>query len=278
MPELPEVETIVRALSRGGRDGLPVVGQTLTGVRVLWPRSIASPSLGEFMERIPGQKVKDVTRRGKFICLNLSSDALLVHLRMSGDLRVEAPDGSGQPLPLKPHDRVVFEFEGGQRLAFNDARKFGRIWLAQDPQTVTGSLGPEPLDPAFAWEDLYRRLHASGRQLKPLLLDQTFLAGLGNIYTDEALFAAGLHPSLAAKALSEEQAERLWTAIRAVLQEGILRNGASIDWVYRGGNFQNHFRVYRRTGLPCAVCGTPIQRMEIGQRSTHYCPVCQPKG
>jgi formamidopyrimidine-DNA glycosylase len=111
-----------------------------------------------------------------------------------------------------------------------------------------------------------------------LLLDQTFLAGLGNIYTDEALFAAGLHPSLAANTLSEEQAERLWTAIRAVLQEGILRNGASFDWVYRGGNFQYHFRVYRRTGQPCAVCGSPIQRMVIGQRSTHFCPVCQPEG
>jgi formamidopyrimidine-DNA glycosylase len=202
----------------------------------------------------------------------------MVHLRMSGDLRVEGPDSSGQVHPLQPHDRVVFDFEGGLRMAFNDARKFGRIWLTADPGTVTGSLGPEPLAPGFTWEELYRRLHASARRLKPLLLDQTFMAGLGNIYTDEALFAAGLHPSLAANTLSEEQAERLWTAIRAVLQEGILRNGASFDWVYRGGNFQNYFRVYRRTGQPCAVCGSPIQRMVIGQRSTHFCPVCQPEG
>jgi formamidopyrimidine-DNA glycosylase len=278
MPELPEVETIVQALRRGGRDGLPVTGQTLAGVRVLWARTIAVPALLEFQKRIPGQVVKDVYRRGKFVCLQLTQDVLLVHLRMSGDLRVEGPVSGGQALPLQPHDRVVFEFEAGLRLAFNDARKFGRIWLTADSQTVTGKLGPEPLSPDFTWEELYRRLHASGRRLKPLLLDQSFLAGLGNIYTDEALFAAGLHPSLAANILSEEQAERLWTAIRAVLQEGILRNGASIDWVYRGGNFQNHFRVYQRTGQPCLVCGSPIQRMVIGQRGTHFCPVCQPKG
>jgi len=278
MPELPEVETIVQALRRGGRDGLPVVGETLAGVQVLWPRTIAVPSLPEFHRRIPGQTVKDVTRRGKFVCLQLTHDVLLVHLRMSGDLRVDGLNDSGQLLPLQPHDRAVFAFESGLRLAFNDARKFGRIWLVDDPQTVTGSLGPEPLDPGFAWEELYRRLHASARRLKPLLLDQSFLAGLGNIYTDEALFAAGLHPSMAANTLSEEHAERLWTAIRAVLQEGILRNGASIDWVYRGGNFQNHFRVYRRTGQPCMVCGTSIQRKIIGQRSTHFCPVCQPEG
>jgi formamidopyrimidine-DNA glycosylase len=273
MPELPEVETIARALRQGGRDGLPLVGQTLAGAQVSWPRAVATPSLAEFQQRIPGQTVQDVYRRGKFVCFQLSRDTMLVHLRMSGDLRVET-HGAGE----QPHDRVVFEFSSGLRLAFNDARKFGRIWLTNDPQTVTGELGPEPLDPGFTWEELYRRLRATRRRLKPLLLDQTFLAGLGNIYTDEALFAAGLHPFLAANRLSEEQAERLWTAIRAVLQEGILRNGASIDWVYRGGNFQDYFRVYRRTGQPCTVCGTLIQRRVMGQRSTHFCPVCQPEG
>lgn len=279
MPELPEVETIVRALRYGGRDGLPVLGRELAGVQVQWERSIAAPPLPEFQERIVGQAVTGVYRRGKFVCLKLAPDTLLIHLRMSGDLRVESTlDENGEARPRQPHDRVVFEFAGGLHMAFNDARKFGRIWLAADPNQVTGQLGPEPLAPAFTWEDLYCMLHASGRRLKPLLLDQNFLAGLGNIYTDEALFAAGLHPSLAANTLSEEQAERLWTAVRAVLQEGIERNGASIDWVYRGGNFQNHFRVYQRTGKPCIVCGSPIQRQVVGQRSTHFCPVCQPAG
>ena len=277
MPELPEVETIVRALRQGGRQGPPLPGRKIQSASLLWERSLAEPAPAEFTRRLPGQTVEEIGRRGKFIILQLDRDALLIHLRMSGDLRVEAPDASGQLPPLQPHDRAQFIFESGMRLAFNDPRKFGRIWLTHDPQTVIGDLGPEPLDPAFTWEELYHLLHASRGRLKSLLLDQTFLAGLGNIYTDEALFAAGLHPFLAANTLSEEQVERLWTAIRAVLQEGILRNGASIDWVYRGGNFQEAFRVYRRTGQPCLVCGTPIQRRVIGQRSTHYCPVCQPE-
>ena len=116
------------------------------------------------------------------------------------------------------------------------------------------------------------------RQLKPLLLDQTFLAGLGNIYTDEALHLAGLHPLTPANRLDPAEAARLLEAIRAILQDGIRRNGASIDWVYRGGDFQNNFRVYQRTGQPCPVCGTPVERIMVGQRCTHFCPVCQPQG
>ncbi|HEX9019391.1 MAG TPA: zinc finger domain-containing protein, partial [Anaerolineaceae bacterium] len=114
------------------------------------------------------------------------------------------------------------------------------------------------------------------RQLKPLLLDQTFLAGLGNIYADEALFAARLHPLRNSSTLTQEEAGRLWTGIRAVLAEGIRRNGASIDWAYRGGDFQNHFMVYQRTGLPCYTCGSPVERITVGQRGTHFCPHCQP--
>src|SRR5450759_2632903 len=276
MPELPEVETIVRALRQGGRNGPPVVEKILADVQVLWARSISSPAVSEFQEQIRGQVVKDVYRRSKFICLKLDRDTLLVHLRMSGDLRVEIPKNeNGQPRKVEPHDRVVFEFTDGLWMVFNDARKFGRIWLATDPQQVTSGLGPEPLGPAFVWEILYQRLQSSHRQLKPLLLDQGFLAGLGNIYADESLYAARLHPSRSANSLSKDEAERLLKAIRSVLEEGIRRNGASIDWVYRGGNFQNYFRVYQRTGQPCAECGSLIQRRVVGQRSTHFCPLCQ---
>ncbi len=278
MPELPEVETIVRALRQGGRNGPPVVEKILADVQVLWARSISSPAVSEFQEQIRGQVVEDVYRRGKFICLKLDRDTLLVHLRMSGDLRVEIPKNeNGQPRKVEPHDRVVFEFADGSWMVFNDARKFGRIWLAAEPQQVIAGLGPEPLDPTFGWEDLYQRLQSTHRQLKPLLLDQGFLAGLGNIYTDESLYSARLHPSRSANSLSKDEAERLLAAIRAVLEEGIRRNGASIDWVYRGGNFQNYFRVYQRTGQPCARCGSLIQRRVVGQRSTHFCPVCQPE-
>jgi formamidopyrimidine-DNA glycosylase len=145
-----------------------------------------------------------------------------------------------------------------------------------DPTDLFKGLGPEPLDENFGPEELYRRLQACKRQVKPLLLDQSFLAGVGNIYSDEALHLAGIHPRSASHHLSPLQAERLWGSIRQVLNEGIRLQGASIDWVYRGGDFQNHFRVYRRTGLPCPECGTVIERTVVGQRSTHFCPTCQP--
>jgi formamidopyrimidine-DNA glycosylase len=139
-----------------------------------------------------------------------------------------------------------------------------------------GDLGPEPLDEGFTPEDFFARIHATRRQLKPLLLDQKFLAGLGNIYADEALNLAKLHPLTPANALTVQQAAHLLEGIRTVLRDGIQRNGASIDWVYRGGDFQNYFRVYQRTGLPCPKCGTPIARIIVGQRGTHFCPYCQP--
>ncbi len=278
MPELPEVETIARGLRLGGQVGPPVVGRVLVEAQVFWPRSIASPEVAEFLHRLPGQAVEDVYRRGKFICLKLASDTLLVHLRMSGDLRVEASaTAEGDPQPLKKHDRAVFHFEDGMQLIFNDARKFGRLWLAGDPEEVFADLGPEPFDPSLTPAVLHEKLLCTRRPLKSLLLDQSFIAGLGNIYADEALHVAKLHPMMKANSLDLGQSERLLVAIRQVLQEGIARNGASIDWVYRGGDFQNNFRVYQRTGKPCQVCGTPIQRRVIGQRSTHFCPVCQPE-
>lgn len=273
MPELPEVETIVRALQNGGRNGPALPGQRVESVRLLWQRTLAEPGEAEFLTRLPGQTVQRISRRAKLIQIQLDRDTLLVHLRMSGDLRVEPDDA-----PPALHDRLLIRFASGLRLAFNDTRKFGRAWLVSDPAVLTAAYGPEPLDEAFTPADFYSRLHATRRQLKPLLLDQGFLAGLGNIYTDEALHLAGLHPLTTSDRLDEADAARLLEAIRSVLNEGIRRNGASIDWVYRGGDFQNYFRVYGRTGQPCPVCGTPIQRTVIGQRSSHFCPVCQPQG
>lgn len=281
MPELPEVETIARALREGGRDGDPILGAVIRRAQVLWVRTLAAPAPEDFMTRVPGQVIQSVGRRGKFLVIGLSSDSLLIHLRMSGDLRVEPLTGpDGGPLPARPHDRLLLDLEAGRRglrLAFNDPRKFGRVWLARDPLQVLGGLGPEPLDPQFSASDLYRQLRQARRQIKPLLLDQTFLAGLGNIYTDEALHLAGIHPLRISSTLSEEEAARLWEAVRAVLNEGIRRNGASIDWVYRGGGFQNAFQVYGRAGKPCPQCGAPVVKIAVGQRGTHFCPVCQPE-
>jgi formamidopyrimidine-DNA glycosylase len=271
MPELPEVETIAHLLCNGGNDQPALVGHTILGADLLWNRTLAEPSPREFTNRIIGQAIEDVGRRGKFIYFRLSRDWLLIHLRMSGDLLVKPSTDAPQT-----HDRLLLKLTDDIMLVFNDARKFGRVWLVDEVDKVTGSLGPEPLDEGFTSYDLFERLHATHRQLKPLLLDQTFIAGLGNIYVDEALNLAKLHPLTPSNSLNQEQATRLLTSIRIVLNDGIARNGASIDWVYRGGDFQNYFRVYQRTGLPCPECGTPVARIIVGQRGTHFCPTCQP--
>lgn len=277
MPELPEVETIRRYLQNGGRDYPSILGRTISSARVYWPKSLAEPDAAALTRRIAGRRVESIGRRGKYLLLHLPPTNLLIHLRMSGDLRVEPIASDNQP-----HDRVFLDFVllPGEphrwRLAFNDTRKFGRIWLVDDPDRILGNLGPEPLEDSFTSEWLAAALSTRRRQLKPLLLDQGFIAGLGNIYTDEALHRAGLHPLTLANAVTQTQAARLWQSIRLVLQEGIDRQGASIDWVYRGGDFQNYFRVYQRTGQPCPVCGTPIERLVVGQRGTHFCPRCQP--
>ncbi len=281
MPELPEVETIARTLRP------QLVGQSIIDADLRWARTLASPPARKFREQVKGQQIVGVARRAKFLDLQLADYHLFVHLRMSGDLFIK--DGDYKPAK---HDRLILRFsaftapspaqaiaEDGdlsiKHLVFNDTRKFGRVWLTDDPESVTGSLGPEPLSDAFTADWLFEALRSRRRRLKPLLLDQTFLAGLGNIYTDEALHMANLHPLAASDSVKQKQAERLWETIRATLNEGIRRNGASIDWVYRGGEFQNYFRVYDREGQPCPVCGTKIKRLVIGQRGTHICPRCQ---
>lgn len=269
MPELPEVETIVRGLRAANN----IVGKTIQNSQVLWKRSLAVPLPGEFQQLVKDQQVMSVERRGKFILIRLNRLSLLIHLRMSGDIFVE----SGESSRNIKHDRVILEFSDGSRLAFNDTRKFGRVWLVEDSQSVLDKLGPEPLDDALTPELFLEKLSRSKRQIKPLLLDQTFIAGLGNIYTDEALFIAGIHPSTPANMISADKAVNLLNAIHEVLLEGIKRNGASIDWVYRGGDFQNYFNVYQRDGEACCRCGTLIKRITIGQRGTHFCPHCQPR-
>jgi len=277
MPELPEVETIVSAL-RDGRSEYrtSVMGLQIRDAVVLWTKTLASPGENEFKERILGQAITGLSRRGKFLDFSLTLDHLLIHLRMSGDLRMEiSNDERGNPKAFEKHDRLALNFTEGSRLVFNDTRKFGRVWLTAFAEEVTGGLGPEPLDENFSPAQFHQMLISRGRQLKPLLMDQTFIAGLGNIYADEALHLAKLHPLTNTHTITPVQSEKLLKAIREVLNEGIRRNGASIDWVYRGGNFQNYFRVYGRTGEPCPVCGTPIERLVVGQRGTHICPNCQ---
>ena len=281
MPELPEVETIARSLrnntgpvftpGQGLADRPGIIGRTIHVASINWARSIAVPDASGFQTQIAGQRITGVARRGKFLVIRLDLDWLLIHLRMSGDIRVEALDAALD----QPHDRVTLNFMDGARLVFNDPRKFGRMWLVNDPMSVLGALGPEPLSTDLTDEHFFNMLQQRQVGVKTLLMDQHFIAGLGNIYTDEALHLAGIHPLQKAGSLSADQAVRLLQAIRRVLLEGIERNGASIDWVYRGGDFQNYFRVYQRTGEACLECGTPIERIVVGQRGTHFCPRCQ---
>ncbi|MCK4413099.1 MAG: bifunctional DNA-formamidopyrimidine glycosylase/DNA-(apurinic or apyrimidinic site) lyase [Candidatus Eisenbacteria sp.] len=279
MPELPEVETICRRLREGwtpanGSSPMPaLIGRRITGSRLSWARTLAMPSPQTFRRRLRGQRVRAISRRGKFIVLQLSRDVMLVHLRMSGSLLIEP-----QTATLSPHCRLCIDLGSRWRLVFRNPRKFGRVWLTADPAAILDPLGPEPLAPTFTAAGLATRLAGRGRQIKSLLLDQTFLAGLGNIYTDESLFRAGIHPLRRADTLAPEEVRRLWRVIRQVLREAIRHNGTSFDNVYDGGGFLQRLRVYQRTGEPCRNCGTEIARMLVAQRGTHYCPQCQTLG
>lgn len=263
MPELPEVETYARGLR-------PLIGRTFQGARVFWPRSV--PTGPDLLDaRIRGQSIQDVTRRGKYIVFTLTDDYLLVHLKMTGELRV-APAGD----PPDPHARIVFDLDGGDELRFHDPRKFGRVYLVATASEVTGALGPEPLADDFTPDSLAARLAKRRGRLKSLLLDQTFVAGVGNIYADEALHRAGLHPLRPAHTLSQEEGARLFAAIREVLAQGIANRGTHLDWAYTQGTNQNALQVFHRHGQPCPTCGATVVRILVGQRGTHFCPVCQP--
>ena len=266
MPELPEVETIARVLRP------QLLGRTIILSQVFWERSLSGLTSEQFGSQITGQQILGVSRRAKYLDIQLADYHLFIHLRMSGDLTIKT--AAYQP---EKHDRLILKLSDGSQLVFNDTRKFGRAWLTTRPEDVIGALGPEPLDPGFTPQLLHARLIERHRQIKPLLLDQAFLSGLGNIYADEALHLSRIHPLRNSDTISIDEAGRLHGAIQTVLLAGIEHNGASFDWVYRGGGFQNYFRVYGREGQPCPVCGASIQRIVVGQRGTHFCPHCQEK-
>lgn len=269
MPELPEVETSIRALRE------PLIGETFTEARIYWPRHIDRPDPQTFQERITGLRVKDISRRGKYMVFSLTGgETLIIHLRMTGHVSVVRGDE-----PVLDHTHTILGLASGKELRFRDTRKFGRVYLVRDPQEVLAKLGPEPLASDFTPDVLARQLERRSMRLKSLLLDQTFIAGVGNIYADEALFYAGLHPERAADTLQREDIERLHAAIQKVLRMGIAREGASIDRYRKPdgtrGDMQNAVAVFRRSGAPCYECGAPIQRIVLGGRSTHFCPLCQ---
>lgn len=269
MPELPEVENVARMLKP------EVVGRRIVEAQVLWPRTVARPAPEAFCQGVVGREVTSVGRRGKVLTLGLSGGGwLLVHLRMSGRLLLERPEG-----PAPAHLRVALRLHDGWELRFVDPRKFGRLWLVEDPAEVLGSLGPEPLDAAFSLEAFRARLAGRRARIKPLLLDQQFLAGVGNIYADEALFLARVHPCRAAGSLTEAEVERLYGALREVLAAAILDGGTTLSAYRRPdgspGEHQALLQVFRRAGEPCPRCGTPVARVVVGGRGTYFCPRCQ---
>jgi formamidopyrimidine-DNA glycosylase len=271
MPELPEVETVVSEL----RDAL--IGRTITAVTVRWARTVAMPDPTTFAAALCGRSIGGVTRRGKWVALSLEpAGILLIHLRMSGRLLLEAADG-----PEESHTRVVLGLDNGQRLRFSDPRKFGRMALVDQPECLLGGLGPEPLAEDFTAERLAQMLGTRRTRIKPLLLDQRFLAGLGNIYTDEALWQAGIHPLRPANSLSAAEVACLHQAIRQVLTAAVAARGTTLeDTRYVGpngvpGEFAARLAVYGHAGQPCPRCGTPITRCVVGGRGTYICPQCQ---
>lgn len=265
MPELPEVETIVRTYRPR------LAGRRIAAFASAWAKNCI-PGAAQVRRGIVGRRILDLTRRAKFIVFHLDDGGcLLVHLRMSGRLEWAAEhDGA------LDHVRARWDLDDGSRLLFCDARKFGRILFTRDFAAATAGLGPEPLARGFTVAVLEGLLHRRHRQLKPLLLDQSLLAGLGNIYTDEALFHAGLHPAARSDQLTRPQAQRLHGAIRHILRLAIRHHGTSLDWIYPGGWMQEHLAVYGRADEPCRRCGTTIVALRIAQRGTHICPRCQP--
>ncbi len=267
MPELPEVETIAR------RFRPELTGRRIEAFVSRWARQ-ASPSVAAVRAGVVGRRIESLERRAKFLVFALHDGGrMLVHLRMSGRLELADP----RPTTDSPrHVRAIWSLDDGRRLLFCDARKFGRIVYAPAGASPLDGLGVEPLSREFTPERLRSQLSSSRRPIKPLLLDQAVIAGIGNIYADESLHRARIHPLRAARSLERGEIRALHGAIRAVLSEAIRRNGTSFDWIYPSGGMQHHLRVYGRTGETCGACGAVIVALRVGQRGTHICPNCQP--
>ena len=278
MPELPEVEVVRLGVERG------VVGRTVSRIDVLHPRAIRRHGAGErdFVDLLTGRTVLAALRRGKYLWLPLDSgDALVGHLGMSGQLLVVPADK-----PLEKHLRVLLSFaDGGRQLRFVDQRTFGGLFVSAggaDLPDDIAHIARDPLDPAFDGGDFHTRLRRRSTGIKRALLDQSLISGVGNIYSDEALWRARLHYARDTGSMRRPETERLLLAVREVLSESLAAGGTSFDALYVSvegvsGDFERELAVYGREGEPCLTCGTPIRRDHFMNRSTFYCPRCQPK-
>ncbi|MFC2002342.1 bifunctional DNA-formamidopyrimidine glycosylase/DNA-(apurinic or apyrimidinic site) lyase [Chloroflexota bacterium] len=270
MPELPEVETIKNEL-------LPyVVGRQISRVTLFWAGIVRQPSAEEFCSRLEGRRILGLSRRGKYLIFNPgNSEALIVHLRMTGSLLVVPASA-----PPEKFVRAIIYLNNETAIHFRDPRKFGVMWLVKDASLVTNKLGPEPLEADFTPKVLAQRLNNRSAPIKAILCDQNFIAGIGNMYADEALFAARIHPLRLGRSLSWEEIERLYHAIQQILRAAINDKGASVENYFRpGGELGTaHFQfqvAHRLGGNFCPVCGTLIERITVRNRGTYFCPKCQ---
>ncbi|HEU4673126.1 MAG TPA: bifunctional DNA-formamidopyrimidine glycosylase/DNA-(apurinic or apyrimidinic site) lyase [Candidatus Limnocylindrales bacterium] len=268
MPELPEVETVARDLRP------LIVGAEIEGATASWPRTLRNLTPEAFDAAVRGRRIEAVGRRGKQLVVDLSGRAALtIHLKMTGQLFVVPRDR-----PADPYVRLVLRLADGRDVRFRDIRKFGRVGFYEGVDDPLAELGAEPLDDELSVREFRRLIRSRRGRLKPLLLDQTFLAGVGNIYADEALWRARLHPLRSASSLRRPDEARLYRALRDVLTEAVEHRGSSIDDYTApegDGEMQDRLDVYGRTGQACRRCGRPIRRVVVGGRATHFCSWCQ---
>jgi len=267
MPELPEVETIKNELSPW------VTGQSFTQVTIFDTDLVPETSAGEFRRGLTGQTTQSLERRGKYLIFNLGNQSLIMHFRMTGALLVN-------PKGIDRYARAVFQLSNDIQLVFIDRRRLGLMWLAGNAEAIVGKLGPEPLSEGFTPGILGQGLSQHHIPIKAALIDQGLVAGIGNMYADEALFAARIHPLRKADTLPTEEIQSLYCSIREVLRSAIGSKGASVDTYVRPegqlGTAQFNFQVAHRGGEPCPICGTPIERILVRNRGSYFCPKCQP--
>jgi len=273
LPELPEVETVKRTLQT------LICGRTIERVVVLLPRIVRHPAdILEFCFLLEGQTVQSVERRGKFLKFMFDDVVLVSHLRMEGRYGLYQKDD-----PVEKHTHVIFYFKDQTELRYRDVRQFGtmEVWAKGEEEKVPplSKLGPEPLSDEFTLTRFRSLIKGKKTKIKPLLLNQEFLVGLGNIYVDEALFAARIHPETNANELSSRRIGELYQAIRTTLEEAVHQGGSSIKSYVNGqgemGMFQQQLKAYGRQGEPCLRCGKPLMKTVVGGRGTHFCPRCQ---
>lgn len=272
MPELPEVETIRKGLEQ------LVVGKTIKQVRVLWDRIIEQPEVEIFEKQLIGQQIEKIDRRGKFLLFKLTDYELISHLRMEGKYEMHK-EGEEQ----SKHTHVIFTFTDGTELRYLDVRKFGRIAVVKKGQSFNykgiAKLGPEPIISEFKLAEFRKNLKKHNKAIKPLLLSQQLVTGLGNIYVDEALWEAKIHPERVANSLNKTEEEKLYHAIIDVLDRAVKAGGTTIrsylNALGDAGTFQVSLNVYGQTDKPCPRCGNPIIKSRVAQRGTHFCPACQ---